>query len=664
VSTQSIQPTPIPSSQAMVRKFISMGAHVYVCDYGEKRCTEPAWEQKATNNLDEGLRIASGKPDGNVMLVGKQDGVWGLDDDAGLVREYEQQYGLLTTYGTKTVSGGRHFIFKQDAASWAMGNISVMDEGRRELLSARVNDRYVISAGSWAHPHNDKSQPLTQYQAINPAATFEVAPQSLLDFIKAKDAEWKAKRSQSTPTDQTARQVFEGGRNNYLTSRLGTLRTAGVSEETLSAEGHRLNKRDCVPPLPDSEVETIVKSVSKYPEGTPLSLILNQTPDAPAAKVETFDWLLTKEALGKKQDSWIFQNIPSVSQIPWEDERWVLHKFFLHHGLHEFTGPPGSWKSIMSVLLSHSLLQGEPFLGRANWGQPVKIIYIDKENPKATVLKRAKAIGLYESDNVRIWGLWDTENPPPDNLGDPRLLEAALRDDIVFVFDSLSGYLGNADENASKDMVPIMEQFLKLARSSVGVAILHHPPKNGEGSRGSGSIMAKTDMAFRIKKVGNRVTISPDRFRACEDYTITLEAEFGSDLHPKFGYKVVTDTLGVEQTSNEKEEKEREQVARWKQTQKDNELIQRAALEIQKAWKRGVEVNQSMLGTILGLPHGRERRRVLSGTERPWVCLPRAKKELFFYPKEAVQPDGTIKLFQEKPASVQPAGAEPVEEAF
>src|SRR5208282_2164929 len=272
---------PPPMAEAIARKFVGMGAHIMVTDRGTKRCTSPEWEQKATNDLGTALRITKAKPQGNIMLVGKKDGIWALDDDAGLVAEYEKTVGPIQTYGTRTVSGGRHFIFKQNAASWEMGNVSISDENKVELLSARVDDRYVIAAGSWAYPNNDESQPLTQYTAINPAALIVEAPQSLLDFIKAKDAEWKAKRQKPNTDTAQLRQVSEGGRNNYLTSRAGALRNAGASKESISADIHQANQDECVPPLPDSEVDSIVASVSKYPAGTATAIILNQTPTAP-----------------------------------------------------------------------------------------------------------------------------------------------------------------------------------------------------------------------------------------------------------------------------------------------------------------------------------------------------------------------------------------------
>lgn len=279
--TSPVVVTSPPMADAIARKFVAMGAHVIFFPRGTKACKTPNWEVSATNDIEAALDWAAQDPYQNVGLVGKQDGVWGLDDDAGLLDEYIQQFGELNTYGTNTVSGGRHYIFRQNAASWAMGNISIKDEQNRELLSARIDDRYVVAAGSWAYPDNDESLPLTQYTAINPAAPIMEAPDSLLEFIKTKDAEWNAKKQKPSVSTESGVQVHEGGRNNYLTSRGGKLREAGASHDSILTELRRMNEDECVPPLPDREVKSIAASVSKYKEGTP-PLVLNQRSAATA----------------------------------------------------------------------------------------------------------------------------------------------------------------------------------------------------------------------------------------------------------------------------------------------------------------------------------------------------------------------------------------------
>jgi hypothetical protein len=173
-----------------------------------------------------------------------------------------------------------------------MGNISIKNEKGAELVSARIDNRYVVAAGSWAYPHNDTSKPLTQYTAVDPKAPISEAPETLLRFIKDKETEWKAKTSgaKSTPTQPNGQTtVVEGGRNNYLASKAGTMRNAGVSRDSILVELLRINERDCDPPLDEAEVTSIADSYGRYPEGTAHAVVMNQQPDAPETATATED---------------------------------------------------------------------------------------------------------------------------------------------------------------------------------------------------------------------------------------------------------------------------------------------------------------------------------------------------------------------------------------
>src|SRR4029077_11243642 len=119
--------------------------------------------------------------------------------------------------------------FLQNDASRAMGNIGGKNEFGQETWSARVNNRYVISAGSVAHPNNDPGQPLAAYKALDPKAVVIEAPQSFIDFLKEKDAEIVNRKSVSIEHGK----VLEGGRNNYLTMKAGRLRADGAETEEI-----------------------------------------------------------------------------------------------------------------------------------------------------------------------------------------------------------------------------------------------------------------------------------------------------------------------------------------------------------------------------------------------------------------------------------------------
>src|SRR5262245_66243003 len=105
--------TPPPMADAIARKFVSMGAHIIFFPRGTKRCTTPNWQSLATNDLQAALQLAAEDPAANVGIVGKQDGLWGLDDDAGMLEEYEAKHGPINNNIKRKVSGGRNSNFRQ-----------------------------------------------------------------------------------------------------------------------------------------------------------------------------------------------------------------------------------------------------------------------------------------------------------------------------------------------------------------------------------------------------------------------------------------------------------------------------------------------------------------------------------------------------------------------
>ncbi len=481
-------------TDAAVRKFTSMGAHIYVTDYGTKRCTVDQWEQKATNNLDAALRIAKSNPNGNTMLVAKQDGIWALDDDAGLVAEYEKTHGPLTTYTTRTVSGGRHFIFRQNAASWAMGNVSVADEQKRELLSARVDNRYVIGTGSWAHPNNDESLPLAQYTAINPDAKFEEAPESLLAFIKEKDAEWKGKRKKAAATDDSiSMQVSEGGRNNHLTSRAGALRNAGAGYDSILLELTRWNETECVPPLPKSEVEAIANSVAKYKEGPPPLRL--STLDA-ATPVDVSDWRSQFRAIGEMDDGPIVEVIHGV----------------LQEGICFLGASPSDGKTLVSLSMAKSICTGEPLFGlpQFNVAEPRTVIYLIPESRDRAFRKRCEAFRI--PDDKTKFMARTVSLGPTLQLDDPNLLQAVKDTQAVVFLDTAVRFMKGADENsAAQNRLLVNDVINLLANGAVCVVLAHHATKASPNEpmtqenmlRGTSDFAAMCDQIYGIRKDRN-----------------------------------------------------------------------------------------------------------------------------------------------------------------
>jgi hypothetical protein len=58
--------------------------------------------------------------------------------------------------------------------------------------------------------------------------------------------------------------ILEGERNTVLTSLAGAMRRRGASEEAITAALTAGNQRRCDPPLPDTEVQAIARSIGRY----------------------------------------------------------------------------------------------------------------------------------------------------------------------------------------------------------------------------------------------------------------------------------------------------------------------------------------------------------------------------------------------------------------
>lgn len=501
----------LPQAEAIARKFVGLGAHVIFFPRGTKRCTTTGWENLATNDLNAALAWAVKDPYANAGLVGKQDGLWGLDNDADLIGEYETKFGRINTYRTRTVSGGEHLLFRQDDASWAMGNVSIKDENGAELLSARIDNRYVVLAGSWAYPNNDESQPLTQYTAVDSKASVIEAPESLLQFIKDKKAEWDAKgrvgKSAASTSSEAHSEVHEGGRNDYLASRAGKLRNAGASYETILAELQRFNERDCKPWLDDVEVEAIAKSYSRYPEGQ-----VGRTLKMGGA-AETAPPTLTEEEMVEKLN----QEFPA-----WDGQAELsvpmLVEGFMPEGVSFFGAYAGTIKTFVALSVVKALTTGEPLWGVFPVKEKVAVLYLTPEVSKAAFKPRLLKMGIvqdkglfrYRTLSEGVTRLFD----------DPLVVEMVRRmgkdKKVLVVADTAIRFMqmkkgrdeNNSMENSLQEDSQVLRALEKETGNSISFLFIHHSTKalNAAGEmtlenvlRGTGDFSAMADTVYGFR---------------------------------------------------------------------------------------------------------------------------------------------------------------------
>lgn len=237
--------------------FITKGLHIFPC--------EPNGKQPIGALAPQGLKSASDKeediqtwwsfaPNANIGLpCGSINGFFVVDVDAKSkgfesLTKLQETYNIPATYTVSTPNGGLHIYFKHvDGLKNRVGMMAGID--------IRTDGGYVVACGS--------KLPAGNY-AEHIKGDITDAPEWLIDLIKSDSKTSGLDKQLQTSTATGDKAVTEGGRNNYMTSLLGLLRAKDISEDAATACAFAENLTKLKPPLPDSELKTIIKSVYRY----------------------------------------------------------------------------------------------------------------------------------------------------------------------------------------------------------------------------------------------------------------------------------------------------------------------------------------------------------------------------------------------------------------
>lgn len=189
------------------------------------------------------------------VATGAVSGIVVLDIDRkssgySSLAELEKTHGSLPhTYRVRTGGLGAHYYFRHPGGTFRNKT------GLRPGVDVRGDGGYVVAPPSVT----DGPYELTH------------------DLPLADMPPWLIEMCQEKPKKQVLvgnnQDVVEGGRNNYLTQVGGALQKRGLTIEALSAALHAENEARCHPPLPEWEVDTIIKSVSRYDADSPIEVV-------------------------------------------------------------------------------------------------------------------------------------------------------------------------------------------------------------------------------------------------------------------------------------------------------------------------------------------------------------------------------------------------------
>lgn len=195
-------------------------------------------------------------PDANIgIATGAASGFFVLDVDprAGGDRsldELERRHGELpVTVNVGTGGGGTHYYF-------LMPDFDLRNSSGKLAagLDIKANGGYVVGAGS-VHPDGGSYDYLAGRGPTEIALA--AAPPWLIEELLAGSA-------RSTVDGRATEVIPVGQRNDALTSFAGRLRRAGAGYQALLAALREENATRCEEPLPDSELDSIALSVSRY----------------------------------------------------------------------------------------------------------------------------------------------------------------------------------------------------------------------------------------------------------------------------------------------------------------------------------------------------------------------------------------------------------------
>lgn len=285
---------------------------------------------------------------------------------------------------------------------------------------------------------------------------------------------------------------------------------------------------------------------------------------------------------------------------------WLIRGILPRAALAEIFGESGSGKSFLALDMAFALSRGVAWRDRKV--QRIKVAWLAAE--------AAYSLGVRAHAYAHQHGLRLTDLDVPVIATTPDLRDRNQIDRIIgkvkeagaelLVIDTLAAASGDADENAKKDMGPVMQNCLRIhADTGCMVLLVHHSGKDlSRGGRGSTTIKAALDLELEVSRNGDSraVRVSKNRLGA--------EGE-------TFGFRLVpvllgTDADGAEITSCVVEAADvPTKVPKQKPMRANQQAVYDAALELMALDGSGapeIEIIEQATKRLVREPGKRDRR--------------------------------------------------------
>lgn len=310
---------------------------------------EKWWDKWQEANIG----IATGEASAGLIAIDldvKPDkGINGLES----LKKWQSERGLTLpadTWVSTTGSGGKHIFYRYDKP---IKNMVGIYPG----VDVRASGGYIVAPPS-IHENGNP------YKWDRSPFTYELkqADDTVINFITEP-----AHDSPDKPDFKLPGTIPEGERNTSLFQLACSMRAKGTSESAIYGAVALENTEKCVPPLPDSEIDAIVKSSLRYENGT-----------APyyrsQSKKHNLDMVTMADASEKTPD-------------------WLIQGYIPKYQITTIAGDGGSGKTTVWCALAAAISSGKPGFFENSWEEqfpkePQKVVFFSAEDSYEYTLKR------------------------------------------------------------------------------------------------------------------------------------------------------------------------------------------------------------------------------------------------------------------------------------
>jgi signal recognition particle subunit SEC65 len=203
--------------------------------------------------------------------------------------------------------------------------------------------------------------------------------------------------------------------------------------------------------------------------------------------------------------------IKPLSQLVSEAKpiEWIVENLIPRYGLVILAGKAGVGKSMVTLHLSHAVVNGEPLFGAFPIQNRGGVLIIDNENYPGLYRQRVRALGLNPLEGIDTLNLTDFSI---DSTFSIKWLEKVIAEKkyALVVLDSWTNLIRNTDENKAPEVGKVLSRLRKIAyEHGCCFVLIHHLRKNmpyavdpKDELRGSSTLMNEADLVIAMRESG------------------------------------------------------------------------------------------------------------------------------------------------------------------